>query len=135
MWWAEVALEAGAPLYAYCPHPDQPKLWRPSDRRRWQAILDAATEVIWIAGEDEPWSNKFLFKRNAAMIGTADEAVAVLKPSRTSGGTFHCVKAIRARTPRIPLVTIDLEKLVTERHDPADDTPAGGSAAPTSSSA
>lgn len=130
VWWAEVALDAGIALHAVCPHPDQPKMWQAPDVRRWEAALARAEAVTWIADSSVPWSNRLLFARNTKMVDLCDEAIAVWRPTRTSGGTFHCVNNISRRTPAIPLITVNLDTFDTTISDDAE-----RSSAPTSTQA
>lgn len=109
-WWAESALEAAVPLAAYIPFESQPDRWSNADQVQWRWLrAKAATEKV-IAPS---YSVGALHARNDAMIRDSDLAIAVWKPSKTTGGTASAVKKLEKLGRSI--VIVDLDKLTTYR--------------------
>jgi uncharacterized phage-like protein YoqJ len=107
-WWAHYALQHGLDVWSYIPFPEQPDRWRPEDVVRWRALRSQSTRV-WEGPVG--YSVQKLHARNDHMITDADAAIAVWDPRITRGGTASCVAKILGR--RIPLIHVDLERLIT----------------------
>lgn len=107
-WWAEAAIEVGIPLAAYIPFETQPVKWSTRDKAQWNYLRGRATVERVIAPE---YSVQALHARNDAMIADSDLAIAVWKPSKTSGGTASAVKKLVALDREY--VVVDLDNFTT----------------------
>lgn len=109
-WWAEAALQIGLPIAAYIPFESQPNKWSNKDQVQWRWIRAKAAEEKIIA---PAYSVQALHARNDAMIRDSDLAIAVWKPSKTTGGTASAVKKLQ--TLGRDIVVVDLDNLTTYR--------------------
>ncbi len=109
-WWAESAIATAVALAAYIPFESQPDRWSAKDRAQWQWLRAKAAEEKIIA---PGYSVGALHARNDAMIRDSDLAIAVWKPSKTSGGTASAVKKLQAKGRDI--VIVDLDRMTTYR--------------------
>ena len=88
-WLAEMAIDLGIPLHAYVPFMGQGSNWPEAARKKYQYLLDNATNVRYIS---EDYSKDAFLKRDRAMIDDCDEVFSLLDPTKTSGGTYYTVK-------------------------------------------
>jgi hypothetical protein len=117
--WAQVALDAGLALHAYVPFPQQPDRWPEPDREEWSKLLARATEAHTVGDLNnvDPGRRRFevirlLHARNDAMLrATSGVAVAALRASATTGGTYSCVE--KARRRGLTVVHIEPESRTT----------------------
>lgn len=107
-WWAEAALEVGLDYAAYIPFESQPDRWRSTDQAQWRYLRAKAASEKVIA---PAYSVGALHARNDAMIKDSDLAIAVWKPSKTTGGTASAVTKIKKLGRDI--VVVDLDDLKT----------------------
>lgn len=107
-WWAESALEVSLPFAAYIPFEAQPDRWRAADQAQWRYLRGKAASEKVIAAS---YSVGALHARNDAMIKDSDLAIAVWKPSKTSGGTASAVGKIQKLG--MDIVIVDLDGLKT----------------------
>jgi uncharacterized phage-like protein YoqJ len=107
-WWAVSVLDAGVPLWAFVPFPEQPARWPARDRHLHDSLLARAS---WRWEGRPGYSAQKLHDRNDRMRRDSDLVVAVWSPSKTSGGTYQQVTRCRAEGK--PLILVDLDRLVT----------------------
>lgn len=101
-WWAQAALAHGVELWGYVPFEDQAVKWPDAEQAMWRDLRSACTREIVLGTE---YDVRLLHARNYYMIRDSCVVVAVLDPSKTSGGTFNAVK--KARAVGWPIIMID----------------------------
>jgi uncharacterized phage-like protein YoqJ len=77
---AEAALEAGAPLVAVLPYPEQESVWPESSRARYRELLAQARATVLLqarAPETRQKAGAALARRDAWLVRNADEAIVV----------------------------------------------------------
>jgi uncharacterized phage-like protein YoqJ len=87
-WLAQEALFLDIPIACYVPFPGQQNKWPEESRRKYDHILSRAKIVNNIS---DSYSKSVFFKRDEAMVNSADEICALLNPEIKSGGTFYTV--------------------------------------------
>lgn len=120
LWWAGELVTAEVDLWAHVPFPQQPDPWKPTDRAEWRRLLSLAKPVTTYG---DAYDVKLLHARNDGMLDVSAAVVAVLKGSKTSGGTASAVR--KARRRRLPLVHLDPERRTITLSDPTSPAPAG----------
>jgi hypothetical protein len=127
--WARTAQLIRQPLSAYLPFPQQPDLWEDRHlREEWAELVAYArrTGDVHTTGDCRPGPGsrvraiRLLHKRNDEMIddteAEAGVCVAVLRSTRTSGGTYSAAKKIG---DRMPVIHVDPdERTVTAIYPP-----------------
>lgn len=112
-WWADAALAAGMDLWAYVPFEQQPNRWRVADLLTWQRLRSRATREVVLGQE---YDVRLLHARNAFMVRDADLVIAVMDPSKTTGGTAEAMKLVREQGK--PYVLVDVTSRRTSIHLP-----------------
>lgn len=102
LWWAQAAHAAGARVWAYSPCPDQDQRWTREWKNRRREVIELAEHAEHLG---ERYDVALLGARNTWLCRDADALVAVVDPSRGSGGT---IAAMRQAVGRIPVIRIDL---------------------------
>ena len=103
-WWAEAALDLAIPFAAYIPFEAQGARWPTSVQAHWRNLRSSASREVVLG---EHYSVGLLHARNDAIIKDSSLAVAVLKSSKTSGGTFSAVVKLRKR--KKPFILLEPE--------------------------
>jgi hypothetical protein len=110
--WAESAIMAGLALWAHVPFPQQPDPWPATAQRRYRALLDEAAQVntygdlAGLTGDARKREAvRLLHGRNDGMIAVAHVAVAVYRPSLTTGGTASAWRKLWATT--LPIIHVN----------------------------
>ncbi len=97
-WVAEAALINNIPLFCYIPFEGQSDRWPNKTRLRYQSILKAATETVYISKE---YHKEVFFDRDKAMVDKASLILSLLSPDVTSGGTYYTVNYAKAQKKSI----------------------------------
>lgn len=106
--WARAADDAGVDsLWAYLPFPNQTKGWTDQQKADWTHYTsprpEGAATKRWTLGTD--YDVRLLHARNDGMIRDANLVIAVLDPSKTTGGTVSALKKIGTS---LPVITLDI---------------------------
>jgi hypothetical protein len=128
--WADLILENGLDLVSCVPHAQQGNRWPEEHKRTRERLILASSAVHAEIGspseqadlgehwefhrvEDyDPANSRWLFARNARMVGLTQGAVAVWSGSPRSG-TGSCVNVIKRA--EMPLILIDPERKTVTR--------------------
>jgi len=102
--WAEAAHTTGTPIWLYQPYVGHDERWPQSWRDRLIEARDLAVRVDTLA---DRFSVTALHARSDWMIRDADAVVAVVDPTRRSGGTWQ---ALRKVPPTMPLIHVDVRE-------------------------
>lgn len=113
--WAQAAVQAGVnELWAYMPFEEQADKFKPHQRSIWEEYTSLLADggrahLRWCLGVG--YDVRLLHARNDAMIRDADAFVAVVDPTKTSGGTVSVLQKLskgRVDGSRTPIICLDV---------------------------
>lgn len=125
--WAHAAHSAGVEaLWSYLPFPEQADRWTPEQRDDWKHVtsgrpLGLSTRA-WVIGDS--YDVRTLHARNDAMMHDAQAMVAIVDPSKTTGGTASMLAKVGRR---MPVIRLDIAAREVRIRHPAGQAPGSGS--------